>query len=106
MLFFILKRFGMLIIVIIGITLITFTISHIIPGDPAKLAAGPKARAEQIEQVRKELGLDKPLYQQYFTYLSGLIKGDLGTSIATRRSVTKELAEYFPATLELVRFSF
>ena len=105
MLFFILKRFGMLIIVIIGITLITFTISHIIPGDPAKLAAGPKARAEQIEQVRKELGLDKPLYQQYFTYLSGLIKGDLGTSITTRRSVTKELAEYFPATLELVIFA-
>lgn len=102
---FILKRFGMLIFVLIGITFVTFIVSHVVPGDPAKVAAGSKAKPEQVEQIRKELGMDKPLYQQYLIYLSGLLRGDLGKSIATRRPVRKDIADYFPATLELVIFA-
>lgn len=99
---FILKRIGSLVIVLIGITLITFIISHVVPGDPAFVAAGPKAKPEQIEAIREEFGLDKPLYQQYLVYISGLIRGDLGQSLTSKRPVAEDIADYFPATLELV----
>ena len=105
MLVFVLKRFGMLILVLIGVTLITFMVSHVIPADPAKIAAGPRSRPEQVETIRKELGLDKPLYQQYLIYISGIVRGDLGKSIASRRPVMKDIMDFFPATLELVIFA-
>lgn len=89
------------IIALLGITILVFVLSHVVPGDPARLAAGPQARAEQVESVRKEYGLDKPLLQQYFIYMGNLFQGDLGKSLQSRRPVVEDLRDYFPATLEL-----
>jgi len=99
------KRIMLLFFVLVGISLISFFISHVIPGDPARLMAGTFARPEQIEQVREELGLDKPLYEQYYIYIKNLLHGDLGMSLHTRRSVAYDLKKYFAATFELTTFS-
>jgi peptide/nickel transport system permease protein len=86
-------------------TLLIFVITHLIPADPAKFAAGLDATADQIEQTKRSLGLDRPLPEQYLVYLSNLAHGDLGTSIITKRPVRDDLADYFPATLELTLWS-
>lgn len=93
------------VIALLGITILVFVLSHVIPGDPARLAAGPQARAEQVESVRKEYGLDKPLVEQYLIYMKNLFKGDLGKSLQSRRPVVEDLVDYFPATLELTLVS-
>ncbi len=92
----------MLVGVLLGVTLLTFAISHLIPGDPAQLVAGPHAGAEAIARIREQLGLDRPLYAQYLAYLAQLTRGDLGVSVLTHRPVLTELFEYFPATVELM----
>jgi peptide/nickel transport system permease protein len=92
----------MLVGVLLGVTLITFIILHLVPGDPAQLIAGPHAGAEAVAKVRAQLGLDRPLYMQYLTYLDHLLHGDLGVSVVTHRPVLTELFEHFPATLELM----
>ena len=84
-----------------GVSLITFAISHLIPGDPARLIAGDRASDELVAGIRHQLGLDLPLYQQYGRYLLDLVQGDLGTSIRTNRPVLEDLQAFFPATLEL-----
>jgi len=85
-----------------GLVCLTFVISNIAPSDPAALAAGPDAGRSQIEQVRRDYGLDKPLHEQFMRYVTDLVRGDFGRSIATGRPVATDLARYFPATLELV----
>lgn len=85
----------------LGVSVITFTISHVIPADPVAAALGDHATDAQIEQFRAEYGLDKPVAEQYLIYMTGLLRGDLGTSIRTRRSVSADLRDFFPATLEL-----
>jgi peptide/nickel transport system permease protein len=85
-----------------GLVCLTFVISNVAPSDPAALAAGPDAGRSQIEQARRDYGLDKPLPEQFLRYLTDLAQGDFGRSIATGRSVGTDLARYFPATLELV----
>jgi ABC-type dipeptide/oligopeptide/nickel transport system permease component len=99
---FILRRSFTALFVLVGVSLITFFLSRVIPSDAAALYIGPKARTEDIERVRKQLGLDKPLPVQYAVYLSELLHGDLGNSISTKRPVTQEIAERLPATLELL----
>jgi peptide/nickel transport system permease protein len=99
---FILKRLALIIPTLIGVTLITFTISRVVPGDPARLAAGAQGTQEMYQQLRQEFGLDDPLPTQYFHYISGLVQGDWGTSILSRRPVLDDLRVYWPATLELV----
>src|SRR5437870_3789046 len=94
-----------MVFVMVGMTLLTFVITHLIPADPAKFAAGLDATADQIEQTKRSLGLDRPLPEQYLVYLSNLAHGDLGTSIITKRPVRDDLADYFPATLELTLWS-
>jgi peptide/nickel transport system permease protein len=101
MLYQINRRVILSIIALLGITILVFVLSHVVPGDPARLAAGPQAREEQVESVRKEYGLDKPLAQQYLIYMKNLLKGDLGKSLQSRRPVVEDLRDYFPATLEL-----
>ena len=95
------RRLLWLVLVAVGMTLLIFVITHLIPADPAKFAAGLDATADQIEQVKHDLGLDKPLPEQYLIYLGNLAHGDLGRSIITKRPVRDDLADYFPATLEL-----
>ncbi len=100
------QRLYMLLLVVFGVTLITFLISHIIPGDPAKMLVGQRANEETLNQVRHQLGLDQPVWVQYFTYLKGLLTGDLGTSIRTQQPVVDDLLAFFPATIELAAIAF
>ena len=102
---YIVRRLVWLIFVILGMTMITFLITHIIPADPAKLAAGLGADASAVEKIRAEYGLDLPLHQQYFRYLTGLLQGDLGRSILTGRPVLDDIKDFFPASLELALYA-
>ena len=97
----ILRRLVLLVFVVAGVAIVTFTISHLIPGDPAQLIAGDKASAETLAHIRQELGLDKPVTQQFVIYVKQLLSGDLGQSLRTRRSVSSDIALFLPATLEL-----
>jgi peptide/nickel transport system permease protein len=99
---FVLRRLLTAIFVLIGVSLITFTLSRVIPTNAAALYIGPKARPDDIERVSKKLGLDKPLPVQYGMYMADLLKGDLGTSIGTKRPVLQEITERLPNTLELL----
>ncbi|MGP3283774.1 dipeptide ABC transporter permease DppB [Serratia bockelmannii] len=102
MLQFILRRLGSVIPTFIGITLLTFAFVHMIPGDPVTIMAGERGiSAERHAQLMAEMGLDKPLYQQYFSYVSNVLHGDLGTSLKSRISVWSEFVPRFQATLEL-----
>jgi peptide/nickel transport system permease protein len=90
---------------LIGVTVMVFVISHIIPADPVGIALGPEATAEQIQALKEAWGLNRPLYVQYGTFLLNLLKGDLGFSLVSRRAVTEELLYFFPATFELTTAS-
>lgn len=95
------RRLAFLLLVVFGVSLVTFVISHMIPGNPAELIAGDKAPKELVEKISREMGLDRPIMEQYFTYIANLAKGDLGTSIRTQRPVLNDIVVFFPATLEL-----
>jgi len=82
--------------------MLIFAIARVIPGDPARIALGPNAKAEQIEKLRAEMHLDESLPVQYGQFLSDLSRGDLGTSLYTNRPVTTDIVQFLPATLELV----
>jgi peptide/nickel transport system permease protein len=97
----ILKRLSLLILVVLGVSVITFVVSHLIPGDPARLIAGDRASDEMVVAIRHTLGLDRSLPVQYGHYLVRLAHGDLGQSIRTTRPVLEDLKSFFPATLEL-----
>lgn len=99
---YIARRLALLVVVLAGMSVITFVVSHVVPGNPAKLLAGLHARPEQIKAFSERYGLDKPLPDQYWRYVSGLVHGDLGTSLTTQRSVAEDLKQYAPATAELV----
>ena len=101
---FILRRLLTSLFVLVGVSIITFAIARVVPNNAAAMYIGPKARQEDIDRVTKQLGLDKPLPVQYLIYMQELTRGDLGTSIATKRPVTQELTGRLPATLELLLF--
>ena len=103
---YIIKRILSSLIVLLGIITITFIIARVLPSNPESKWAGDRATPEQLEQARIELGLDKPLPRQYVIYIGQLLHGDLGVSLNTKQPVTKELARYIPATLELVLLAF
>jgi peptide/nickel transport system permease protein len=100
---FIVRRLLLIIPVLIGITLVTFLVSHEVPADPIAANLGQRAQDNPaiIAQYRHEWGLDKSLPQQYLTYVWNILHGDMGISISTRRPVTDDLKQYFPATVEL-----
>jgi peptide/nickel transport system permease protein len=85
----------------LGILTLIFSLIHLIPGDPAMQIAGDGARPEDVQKIRERLGLDQPLWKQYVTYLGKLAKGDLGRSFRTDESVAKEIADRYPATIQL-----
>jgi ABC-type dipeptide/oligopeptide/nickel transport system permease component len=99
---FFLRRLGTSLFVLIGVSVITFFLARVVPSNPAALYIGPKARQEDIDRVTKQLGLDKPLPEQYIIYMGELLHGDLGASIATKRPVLQELSDRLPASLELL----
>ena len=102
---FLCKRILFLTFSLIGVTVMVFVISHVIPADPVGIALGPEATAEQIQALKEAWGLNRPLYVQYGTFLINLLKGDLGFSLVSRRAVTEELLYFFPATFELTTAS-
>ena len=99
---FILKRLGMIIPTFLGITILTFVFVHLIPGDPVLIFAGERGVSpERHAELMAQLGLNKPLYQQYFDYLIGIFKGDLGVSFKSHVPVWDEFVPRFKATFEL-----
>lgn len=90
------------ILVLAGVSMLIFAIARLIPGDPARIALGPTATAEQVATLRAERHLDQPITRQYWEYLKDVAAGDLGTSLYTNRGVARDIVEYLPATLELV----
>jgi peptide/nickel transport system permease protein len=87
--------------VLIGVSIITFGLSHLVPTDPAVVALGDHATDEQIDAFREKYGLNKPVPEQYWIYVTNLLRGDLGISLRTRRPVADDLHDFFPATFEL-----
>jgi len=104
-LIFLVRRLAGLILIIVGITLITFVTLHLLPSDPAALLASPGAGEEQIKAIRRELGLDQPVVVQYARYLRDLAVGNLGRSIQTGQPVINDLVVRLPATFELALLS-
>ncbi|MBK8021251.1 MAG: ABC transporter permease [Chloroflexi bacterium] len=103
---FILRRLFLLIFMLLGVTVLTFFLARVVPGDPAQMMAGMRASQEQVENMRARLGLDRPLPEQFANYLGDLMRGDLGTSIMNKREVTDNLRQFFPATVELALAAF
>ncbi len=99
------KRTIYVIFTLLGLSILVFTLARVLPGDPARMAAGSRAPEWVVEQIKHQLHLDKPLPVQYIYWISDLSHGDLGFSIVSRRSVTSDVIEYLPATLELVIFA-
>ncbi len=95
------RRLLALIPVALGVATITFALIHLVPGDPVVAMLGDTAAPADIEGMRHELGLDRPLWEQYLAFLGGIARGDLGQSISTHQPVTRLIAQRFPATLEL-----
>lgn len=90
---------------VVGLMVITFTISHVIPADPVAFFAGENASAEQIAELRARLGLDQPMHVQLWRYLVGVVQGDFGVSLYTQRPISEDLLSRLPATLELTLVS-
>lgn len=99
---FILRRLAISIFVLFGLSILIFIIARIVPGDPARMTLGPRAPVDVVERLRQQMHLDKPLHQQYGLWLWEVAHGNLGNSLLTRRPVTQDIREFFPATLELV----
>ncbi len=92
--------------VLILVTLITFSLVHLTPGDPAIMRAGEDATAEQVESIRESMGLNRPVHMQYLNWIGGLFRGDLGYSLQDGRPVFITLIRRLPATIQLVIASF
>jgi peptide/nickel transport system permease protein len=89
-------------LVLFGLSVVIFVIARVIPGDPARMALGPTASAEQVADLQEKLGLDQPMVTQYVRFLTGLAQGELGRSLLTEQSVNADIRQTFPATFELV----
>ena len=94
-------RFLTVVPVLVGVSLIVFSFTHLIPGDPAVAMLGERATPQRVAEVRAQLGLDKPLYKQYFIYVNKIVRGDFGASILRGDPVLRDLVRRFPATVEL-----
>lgn len=101
MLNYVLKRLLGLIPTLLIVAVLVFLFVHLLPGDPARLIAGPEADAQMIALVRQQLGLDQPLHVQFWHYITHVLQGDFGTSMVSRRPVSEEIASRFLPTLWL-----
>lgn len=102
MLRYILKRLVQGVFVLLGVSIVIFALSRIIPGNPARLALGQHATQEALDTLSRQMYLDKPLLVQYCLWLRDVFRGDFGISLATRRSVTDDMKQLLPATFELI----
>jgi peptide/nickel transport system permease protein len=101
-LLFLIRRVLWSLLVLVGLSIVIFTIARVIPGDPARMALGPTATQEQVLDLQHKLGLDRPIVEQYGMFVAGLAQGDLGRSLLTERAVNADIRETFAATFELV----
>jgi peptide/nickel transport system permease protein len=99
---YLLRRLAQAAIVVAGVVVLTFAVARLVPGDPATAYAGPRAGKAELERVREEFGLDRPALVQLGDYAAGIVTGDWGTALHTRRPVLDDLARVVPPTLELV----
>ena len=105
MLTYLLRRLGGVVPVLVAVSIFVFGFVRLLPGDPARLVAGPDASEQDVQTVRHDLGLDKPIWQQYLRYVRGLATGDLGRSSRTRQHVSTEIGARFMPTLWLTIFA-
>src|SRR5919109_1843958 len=106
MLRFVLTRLGLVIPTFLGIILLTFVLIRLVPGDPVEVRVGERGISpERHAELLHQMGLDRPLYVQFFDYVGGVLQGDLGTSVITQRPVMDEFLTLFPATVELTIFA-
>jgi len=96
-----LRRLSLVIPTLVGVTLITFTLTYVLPGNPAVVKAGPLVSPEVVKELEKQMGLDQPAWVQYGRYIGGILHGDLGESSSTGRPVLEDFKQRLPATLEL-----
>lgn len=101
MLRFLVRRLALTLPVLLGVATLVFTLIHLIPGDPAQAMLGETASEQDVQALRQRLGLDRPLVEQYASFLSGVARGDLGTSLRTNEPVASAIIDRLPATLEL-----
>lgn len=101
----ILKRIVSYLLVLLGLSIFVFILVRVMPGDTARLALGPRAPEETVQALREEMHLDKSIPVQYFYWLKGIVQGDLGTSVVTKRPVAQDIRFYIPATMELALLS-
>jgi peptide/nickel transport system permease protein len=106
MAYYLLRRLVGAVAVLFGVITGTFVLSHVVPSCPACAVAGLRAGPAQVAAAAHSLGLDRPVWEQYVTYISGLLHGDFGISYASRQSIGPAIVTYLPATLELVVYSF
>ena len=106
LLIYVARRFSYLLIALFGVSLITFVVTRVLPGDPASLIVGNQADASTLEAVTERLGLNESIPEQYFKYLGQLFTGDLGDNWLNGTPVTSDLASRWPATVELATFAF
>jgi peptide/nickel transport system permease protein len=102
---FLVRRLLQSVFVIIGLSILIFMIARIVPGNPARMALGPRASQEAVDKLYSEMNLDKPITVQYIYWVKGVLKGDFGRSIFSKRPVIMDIKEFFPATMELILFS-
>lgn len=105
MLSYIARRLLLLIPVLLGMTLVTFSIVHLIPGNPAQVILGQNATEAAIKSLEESMGLNESYFKQYFLYVKGLLQGDLGTSLKSKAAIAKEIWPYIAATFELTFFA-
>lgn len=106
MLRFLLSKLALIVPTFIGITIVAFAFVRVLPGDPVLLLAGERGMdPERYQQLLVQFGYNRPIWEQYFSYVFGLFQGDFGTSISTKRPVLREFMTLFPATLELAFFA-
>ncbi|HWK67751.1 MAG TPA: ABC transporter permease [Rhizobiaceae bacterium] len=100
--FAVFSRLAQMLVVLVGVSILVFLLTRVLPGDPAAAALGDRATPEQVAQLRSELGLDQPLPAQYMRFVTGLLSGNMGLSLVERRDVSSVILERLPATLELI----
>ncbi len=101
MLVYVARRLLFLVPVLLGVTLLGFVLTRVLPGDPAIFLAGEQATPDAVQKIRSNLGLDRPLPEQYVSYMDGLLQGDLGTAWHTSHTVVEDFQKRYPATMEL-----
>ncbi|MGH2541986.1 MAG: ABC transporter permease, partial [Ardenticatenaceae bacterium] len=102
---YIIRRLALTGVTLMGVVIAVFLMARVLPGDPVSVKAGQYATPEVRETIRKELGLDKPIPEQLFTYVGDVLRGDLGQSNRSGHPVREDIAQRLPATVELAMYS-